>query len=182
MSKNSFIILVIVIIIVLAGIALYATHQNASSSGAVATTTASGAVQTGSTGTTGSGGMTHTGGTTPVPAPHITKFLPPAGTPGTSVTIIGTGFSKTENYVMFGPTADHHHIDGSPDNQIAKVGSPDGTSITFTVPASGPSGQLCDVQNHCVAISSILLTPGNYPVRVRTQGGLSNSDLFVLTK
>lgn len=190
MSKNTLLIWVIVIVVVLAAAALYVMHQNAPSPGTVATTTDS-AAATGSTGTTGGSAPSGTGnahfpgssgGVTITAAPHITKFLPASGTPGTPITIVGTGFSKTQNYIMFGTSAGRHHLDGSPDNQIAVVGSPDGKSLTFTVPASGPSGQLCDNQNQCVAISSIALSSGNYPVTVRTNNKVSNMDLFVLMK
>ncbi len=176
--------IVLLVLLALAGVILLqkpsvpapSVPGNASSTPAVSTSTPA-APRTGSTGTNRS-----VSGAARAYAPQITSFIPAAGTPGTTVLIRGTGFSKTRNYLLFGTTANRHHLDGSPDNQIAVLPSPDGKTLTFTVPENGPSGLLCDSLNHCVAISAVLLSPGTYPVSVRVGNTTSSADLFVLLK
>lgn len=123
----------------------------------------------------------------PPPAPDqqaasvtISRLKPSAAKAGTTVTITGTGFTATGNQIMFGDPTGRHHIDGSADNVISTANSSDGKSLSFTVPASGPSGVLCDAQNHCIAISAILRQPGNYKVSVSNKNGTSNVVEFTL--
>ncbi len=56
--------------------------------------------------------------------PAITYVTPQIGSVGTSVTIYGSGFSRSNNAIHFGPGV------------IASLMSLDGTSLSFTVPAS----------------------------------------------
>ncbi len=115
-------------------------------------------------------------------APRITNFEPVSGIVGSTITIIGSGFDRTTNYIYFGTSGGRHHPDGSPDNQIAISASPNGKSVTFVVPSAGPSGILCDVTNHCVGISAVRIIPGNYPVTVRTSNGMSAPATFTVTQ
>ncbi len=125
---------------------------------------------------TGSGAPVHS----PVTgiAPKIAKFEPPAATVGTTVTIFGTGFDSTTNYITFGTSQGRHHPDGTADNVIATAGSVDGKTLTFTVPSSSASGLLCDSSNHCVGISAMRIVPGNYPVTVNNKNGTSAVAVF----
>lgn len=184
-TRNT-LILIGVGIVVLAAV-WYFMNRSATVPGTVATTTDNIVSLPGTTNGASGSVTVHTtkppaGTPAPTGLPHIAFFAPAAGTVGTTVMIQGTGFDKTTNYILFGTSNDRHRADGTPDNQIAVLPSPDGKTITFTVPASGPSGILCDSNNHCVAISAIATVPGNYPVQVRTKNGLSNIDLFVVAK
>jgi hypothetical protein len=191
-NKNVLIGALVLILILVLGM-WYVTHRTSTEemqipTNSTATTTATTSATTPSvtkpvtskTGTSKSG--TGSTGTTahPIVAPRIISFEPAAGTPGTSIAIKGTNFDSTTNYIYFGTPGGRHHPDGTPDNLIATVGSSNGTSVSFTVPTSGPSGLLCDAQNHCVAISSIRLAPGTYPVTVRTKAGTSNTAIFTV--
>jgi hypothetical protein len=195
-NRRAIVISVAVLVIIVAGIWYFLLQGNAmsgnmaSSTSMTASSTATSTVKVGAIKSTTAVLTTYhtpvsttpTPVTTATPPPTIISFAPSAGSPGTTVTINGTNFDPTTNYITFGATADRHHTDGTPDNQIATVASSNGTSLSFTVPSSGPSGVLCDAGNNCVAISSVLLSPGNYPVTVRTKSGTSNTELFVLVK
>ena len=187
-NRNTIIISVIVLIVIVLG-GWYLINQSSAGTGTVATTTAA----TSSATATGTTGATHTTTsvttTTSAPAqgtiavaPQIISFTPAGGGVGTQVTIEGTNFSRTANYVMFGASDSRFRSDGTPDNQIAVVASTNGTSITFTVPASGPSGLLCNAQKQCIAVSAVATIPGNYPVTVRDSGGTSNVKDFTVLK
>lgn len=115
-------------------------------------------------------------------AVKIKTLNPSSGPAGITVTITGSGFSKTGNQIMFGQFSGRYHPDGSQDNVIATANSQNGTTLSFTVPNSGPSGLLCDKQRHCLGIMTILLTPGSYPVSVSNLSGSSNTLNFTLTK
>ncbi|MBV9349862.1 MAG: IPT/TIG domain-containing protein [Patescibacteria group bacterium] len=123
--------------------------------------------------------------TSPSPAatkPAITKLSPESGKAGTTIVITGAGFDPASNMILFGTGNGRTHPDGSPDNRIADTASKDGTTLTFTVPSSGPSGILCDAKNNCIAIAALLLQPGTYPVQVTNGNGTSNTVEFTLTK
>jgi peptidoglycan hydrolase-like protein with peptidoglycan-binding domain len=55
--------------------------------------------------------------------PYINFMTPNSGSPGSYVTIYGTGFSPTGNTVRFGPTT------------LSNISSPNGTMLYFTVPS-----------------------------------------------
>ncbi len=126
-----------------------------------------------SSGTSGTTG-THTSNE-PTGIPYISKIEPASATPGTQVVIYGTNFSHTKNYITFGTASGRHHADGTADNVVATVGSSDGKSLVFTIPTSGPSGILCDAQNHCVAVAAMRITSGTYPITVINNVGPSNT-------
>jgi hypothetical protein len=157
--------------------------QQATSTTSVATTTAS---------TTPSVAATESKATVKAPAvpavyhsstgavPKIAKFEPGAATVGTTITITGTGFSPTTNYITFGTSQGRHHQDGTADNVIATQGSKDGKTLTFVVPSSSASGLLCDANNQCIGVSAMRIVPGNYPVTVENKYGASEADTFTV--
>jgi len=135
--------------------------------------------------------------TTPAPAPtpaptrvpppqpaamHLDVLSPSSGPSGTDVVVVGIGFSADDNIVTFGPSAGLRHPDGTPGNLVVRAGSPDGRTLRFTVPASGPSGILCDSNGSgCVGVTAALLQPGRYDVTVvNNASGSSNSVSFEL--
>ncbi|HZS42898.1 MAG TPA: IPT/TIG domain-containing protein [Candidatus Paceibacterota bacterium] len=114
--------------------------------------------------------------------PQINSLNPSSGSAGTEVTISGLNFDRNSNQITFGSSNGRHHPDGSADNVIANVGSADGKTLTFTVPASGPSGILCSSAGSCIGISALRLTSGTYPVSVINKNGTSNVVQFSLTE
>lgn len=124
---------------------------------------------------------------TPVTAPgdtrpKITSLAPTSGPVGAVVTIKGVNFDATTNVITFGPSSGRHHVDGTPDNQIEAHPSADGKTLTFLVPASGPSGQLCDQSNKCVTVAAVHTKPGAYEVSIVNKNGLSNITTFTVTE
>lgn len=182
-------IAVVAIILIVGGTWLMgqgSQSQTATSTTEVATTTTTkGTPAKTTTGTTKVTTTTVTtkpdGTTTTGAAPKITALSPTAAIVGSTITITGSGFSPTKNYVLFGTSADRSHPDGSPDNSIVTAGSPDGKTLSFTVPSAGPSGMLCDSNGHCIGVSAIRITPGQYPVSVRNQYGTSDVVVFTVT-
>ncbi len=119
----------------------------------------------------------------PTPAagvPRIDALQPARGPAGTEVLVRGSGFAPDDNLVLFGPSLGLHHPDGTPANLVARSGSPDGTTLRFTVPDHGPSGVLCDDSGHCIGIAAILPQPGSYEVTVSNANGASNVARFEL--
>ena len=115
-------------------------------------------------------------------APHISSMEPSAAAAGSTVTIIGTGFDTTTNYITFGTSGGRVHPDGTADNVVATVGSPTGRTLTFDIPTSGPSGILCDKSHtSCIAVSAIRILPGTYPVTVTNKNGVSAPATFTVT-
>src|SRR5581483_8299212 len=104
--------------------------------------------------------------------PQINSLNPSSGSAGTEVTISGLNFDRNSNQITFGSSNGRHHPDGSADNK----------TLTFTVPASGPSGILCSSARSCIGISALRLTSGTYPVSVINKNGTSNVVQFSLTE
>ncbi len=190
MKKYSIAASIVVGIIAVAGLAWYKTQdnsaslQNGNSAAQVLTASTSdqSAIQTTPTpnpvNTPPSKPVTHP----KVPTtPSITSLDPSSATVGSTVTIHGTGFSTTSNAILFGKTMNSFHRDGTPANQIAAVASTDGTTLSFVVPNSGPSGILCDSSNHCIAVSAMRIIAGTYPVTVRNAAGTSNTATLTVT-
>ena len=97
-------------------------------------------------------------------APTLVSIMPSSGPAGAAyplkATLRGTGFKSTGNIVHFGPAV------------ISDLPSPDGTSITFSVPKlRGSRGEA----------PPAVLTPGEYAVTVETADGTSNALNFLLT-
>ncbi len=125
---------------------------------------------------------------TPAPPPtavptvvRIDTLVPPRGPIGTEVVIVGSGFSPDDNLITFGPSLGMRRADGSPANLVARVGSPEGRTLRFTVPETGPSGILCDDSGSCIGVTAILLETGSYSVSVTNGSGSSNVVRFELT-
>jgi hypothetical protein len=104
-----------------------------------------------------------------------------SGPVGTEVVITGSGFAADDNLVTFGPSAGLRHPDGTPGNMVARAGAPDGRTLRFTVPRTGPSGILCSDTGGCVGVAGVLLQPGRYDVGVRNGSGTSNAVSFEIT-
>lgn len=91
-------------------------------------------------------------------SPVATYLNPAQGGPGTSVTIVGSGFSSEGNTVHFG------------NGIIANLRSVDGTSLSFTVPAT------------ITGFGSQVLILGSYPISfTNSQGYTSNTLPFIVT-
>ncbi|HTH93417.1 MAG TPA: peptidoglycan-binding protein [Candidatus Paceibacterota bacterium] len=104
--------------------------------------------------------------TSTVSAPTITSLSPSTGSPNTVVTIIGTGFTSTNNTV-------HLAIGG-----IGNLSSADGRTLQFTVPTA--IGPYCKADQAC-PMYVMLLNNGSYPVYVENANGLSNNMSFTVT-
>jgi len=77
-------------------------------------------------------------------APAITYLSPTSGAVGTSVTVYGSGFTRTGNAVHFGPGI------------IANLSSLDGSSVSFTVPTSltGFGAQVMTLSTYNVSVTN----------------------------
>ncbi len=92
-------------------------------------------------------------------APVVSSLSPVSGAAGSQVTIIGTGFTSTNNTVTFAG------------NPITGLNS-NGTSLTFTVPSAiNPSCYYSTPQ--CLA-PAVIIQPGAYDVTVTNANGASN--------
>lgn len=100
--------------------------------------------------------------------PFISSVSTSSGRVGTQVTIYGRGFNNTysSNTINFGLSI------------IPNVYSPDGTSMTFSVPAYTNSACLYTVPA-CV-IPQYQIIPGTYPVFVTNINGTSNVISFLV--
>ncbi|NJL14758.1 MAG: hypothetical protein HC913_18335 [Microscillaceae bacterium] len=93
-----------------------------------------------------------------VPAPFITSFSPATGTLGTQITITGTGFTEVSEVLLNGLSLVDYDF------------SPDGTSLTFNIPANATSGLITIVAAGGTVVSATPLTvqptiAGFVPVR-----------------
>lgn len=103
------------------------------------------------------------------PKPVITSLSPAKGSPGVSVTILGSAFTATGNSVNFAGTA-----------AATNVSSTDGKTLAFNV----PSGTTCQIGHTCAVSvmningtsneSSFLMTQAITPVRVVFPNGGEN--------
>ena len=117
-----------------------------------------------------SGNGTAPGNQTSSIQPAITSLSPTSGKVGTSVTITGSGFTGAGNKIEFGNLG----IENNPNYVFS---SPDGATITFTVPYSN---YLACWANGCEA-PAYLTSPGQYKVSVINDNGASNQVLFTVT-
>ncbi|GAB4398967.1 MAG: hypothetical protein OHK0053_18410 [Microscillaceae bacterium] len=81
-----------------------------------------------------------------VPAPLITGFGPATGTLGTQITITGTGFTEVSEVLLNGLSLIDYDF------------SPDGTSLTFNIPANATSGLITIVAAGGTVVSATPLT------------------------
>lgn len=108
----------------------------------------------------------------PSPTASISSLSPSSGPVGTKVTITGTGFTLTGNKIRFGNS-------GSENNPKYSLPSPDGKTITFTVPSSNYLA-CWDAVPACMA-PAVATAPGIYGVSVINANGTSNSMTFTVT-
>lgn len=104
--------------------------------------------------------------------PTIQYLQPNYGTVGSTVTIIGSGFTPTGNRIKFGNL-------GNENNPSYSLNSYNGTAITFTVPYSNYVACLNSVPSCMIAQQST--QPGTYPVAVINSNGTSNQIMFTVT-
>ncbi len=98
--------------------------------------------------------------------PVLLELNPGSGMIGTQVTLRGSGFTKKGNAVNFGGVQ----------NAIPNIPSPDGKTLTFTIPARACPG---GVQKGC---TQPILKRGNadYEISVSNANGVSNTTKFDL--
>ncbi len=117
----------------------------------------------------------------------ITAIQPDAGTIGTKVVIIGTGFTARDNNVAFRRAPEDAPIAGYQVGYINNLISSDGRTIEFEIPELlGACAFPLPVTNPvtgCPAVG-IPFKPGNqtYPVFVVNKNGSSNGVNFILSR
>ena len=104
--------------------------------------------------------------------PTINYLQPNSGAIGSSVTIMGSGFTPTGNRIIFGST-------GIEKNPSYSLNSSDGRTIVFTVPSSDYVACLYSIP--ACMIAERLIQPGNYNVSVINSNGTSNQITFTAT-
>ena len=111
---------------------------------------------------------TSTPTSTPI-ATYRSYLTPSSGPVGTVVTIHASGFASTGNQVT---------LDGMVDGSLNDVSSPDGKTLTFTVPSSlGPN---CKPDQAC-PMYMIVVTARSYTVAVISNGVTYNIGTFTVT-
>ncbi len=99
----------------------------------------------------------------PKAPPALSQMVPGSGQIGTRITLTGSGFTRANN-INFGNVA----------RAIQGVASPDGKTLSFTVPATP-----CAPDMMC---AQVVLQPGEYPVSVSNENGSSNTLTFRVTE
>ncbi|HYL99693.1 MAG TPA: IPT/TIG domain-containing protein [Blastocatellia bacterium] len=104
----------------------------------------------------------------------VTRLSADAGPPGATITITGTGFTPTGNFVrlVHSPLGDRQGIQ-------ADVPSSDGQTLQFTV-----TNELCPAcvfTNPACAVACLLANPGGYRISITNANGLSNGLDFILS-
>ena len=102
---------------------------------------------------------------TPIPV-RLHKLQPDYGPIGTVVTIKGSGFTPTNNTILF----EYHKI---------KAGSFDGQTLTFIVPATVQTP--CTSEGACPTSDWQAVVPRKYTVSVTNANGKSNPLDFIVT-
>jgi hypothetical protein len=98
-------------------------------------------------------------------SPSISSLNPSSGNVGTQVTVLGSGFTPTNNTVKFGSTS------------LSGISSNSGSSLVFTVPSQNT--QNCNSNGACTN-SVEQLPSGDFQVSVSTANGTSNSLTFTI--
>jgi peptidoglycan hydrolase-like protein with peptidoglycan-binding domain len=124
----------------------------------------------------------------PIPVPNkisISSMAPSAGPVGTSVTIMGTGFTNDNTIYIAGGAIQHVPATTiyTYSNGIVCNGYPNCSaplqSITFTVPSA--IGQYCAPGMYCIMLARVL-NPGTYDIVVGNDTyGKSNAAKFTVT-
>lgn len=108
------------------------------------------------------------GGTTS--APHISSMYPQSGPVGTQVTVTGSGFLPTNNFVKFGPVI-LMNVSANVSSLNRRTLGLD--TLVFNVPSRLDTG----VQGSF----SLPISPGTYNVSVSNSNGTSNTATFTVT-
>lgn len=120
------------------------------------------------TSTTPTSTATSTATSTPITT-YRSYLTPSSGPVGTVVTIHGSGFAPTGNQVT---------LDGMVAGLLDGLSSPDGKTLTFTVPSGlGPN---CKPDQACPMYMRVI-TPGSYAVGVISNGITYNIGTFTVT-
>lgn len=104
----------------------------------------------------------------------ITNIVPDSGAIGAKVTVIGKGFIKTDNEIIFVPVSKGDVLFVETEYLVARASSENGTTLTFTIPASMSS-------YFAIYPNSYVVVPGNYRVYIKNTNGGSNRVLFQVT-
>ena len=91
---------------------------------------------------------------------------------GTTVTLVGIGFTQTGNRLKFGNQ-------NSENNPQYSLNSSDGKTLVFTVPQS--NYMACWYTNPMCMAPAFLTQPGPYSVSVINANGVSNEVTFTVT-
>jgi len=104
-------------------------------------------------------------------SPSISSLSPTSGNVGTSVTIIGSGFTATGNKIKFGNL-------GSENNSNYSLKSSDGKTLVFTVPTG--NYYACWNSTPACSIAVTKTQSGTYAVSVINANGTSNAVNFMV--
>lgn len=119
-------------------------------------------------------GCGNSNGTVFVPSSQlsISSISPSSGTTGTQVTILGSGFTLSENRIKFGSS-------GSDNSPLYSVGSLDGRTLAFSVPST--IYYACQYNTPACLPPVAMIEPGTYSVSVINTNGTSNQVTFTVT-
>ncbi|HEY5379154.1 MAG TPA: IPT/TIG domain-containing protein, partial [Pseudolabrys sp.] len=107
--------------------------------------------------------------------PKLINIVPDSSPIGIQVTIHGTGFTATDNTILFGDGS-HAYPSGS---VHPKHTSSNGTEISFTIPAHFIPA--CAYSRAPCPFATIPVTPGIYGVAIANANGQSNTQNFTVT-
>ncbi len=117
--------------------------------------------------------------TAPVTPLAISTITPTGGPVGTKIQISGSGFTSNNTVAFIAFTGREDYSGNSPFDgwiEFPNISSPDGRTLSFTIPAKIPNG--VNIQGS----SQTLVIPGIYYIKVRTQkGDLSAASAFRVT-
>lgn len=97
----------------------------------------------------------------------LTSLSPTSGSVGTTIVLIGAGFTTNDNTVHFG-------VGGR--RNISSFAN--GTALSFTIPSVLST---CDTQTSCSNTQTSVVTPGSYPVYVTNSNGTTQTLNFIVT-
>lgn len=106
--------------------------------------------------------------------PRLVAIVPNSGPIGTQVTIQGSGFTASDNTVIFG-AGSRAYPSGS---VYPNLTSSNGSTIIFAIPASHDPA--CKYSRRPCPYADIPVTPGTYGVAVSNVNGQSNTQNFTV--